>query len=315
MPARPPRPATTGPAATSRPSRATGRPGHALPLDEVGSTAYRTRNHTLAIAHRGGNHLVEAKFGLQDMPYQLYPNQRMDLLDNSQQRVNLRYLGSFAWGSLEARAYHEKVEHFMDFGDDKRYWYGPASGGPTSVDGTACSPVGATCAAGMPMYTESRTTGLTVKADLGLGEGGLARVGGEYQGYRLDDWWPPSGGGMWPDTFWNVRDGTRDRAALFAEWETRASDRWLALAGVRYERVETDTGPVQAYNNAVAPATTLVPAFNGLDRARPTATSTRRSSRDTRRMPGSTSSWGWRARCARPASTSATPGRAAAWKC
>ncbi|MCM2327323.1 MAG: TonB-dependent receptor [Lysobacter sp.] len=247
---------------------ATGRPGHALPLDEVGSTAYRTRNHTLAIAHRGGNHLVEAKFGLQDMPYQLYPNQRMDLLDNSQSRVNLRYLGSFAWGSLEARAYHEKVEHFMDFGDDKRYWYGSASGGASAVDGAPCSPPGAACAAGMPMYTESRTTGLTVKADLGLGEGELARVGGEYQGYRLDDWWPPSGGGMWPNTFWNVRDGVRDRAAIFAEWEARASERWLALAGVRYERVETDTGPVQAYNSAVPPATTLVPAFNSRARAR-----------------------------------------------
>ncbi len=49
------------------------------------------------------------------MPYQLYPNQRMDLLDNEQKRVNLRYLGQFDWGMLEARAYHETVDHFMDF--------------------------------------------------------------------------------------------------------------------------------------------------------------------------------------------------------
>jgi len=26
--------------------------------------------------------LFEAKFGLQNMPYQLYPNQRMDMLNN-----------------------------------------------------------------------------------------------------------------------------------------------------------------------------------------------------------------------------------------
>jgi iron complex outermembrane receptor protein len=247
---------------------ATGRPGHTLPLDEVGSTAYETRNHLLSIAHRGEGYLVEAKFGYQDMPFQLYPNQRMDLLGNTAERVNLRYLGTFGWGTLEARAYHERVEHFMDFGDDKRYWYGPASGGPAAVDGVECSPLGPACAAGMPMYTESRTTGVSAKADVDLGEGRIARLGGEYQGYRLDDWWPPSGGGMWPDTFWNVRDGRRDRAALFAEWEARAGDHWLVLAGLRYERVETDTGPVQAYNNAVAPATTLVPAFNGRDRAR-----------------------------------------------
>ena len=105
----------------------TGRAGHTLPRDEVGSTAYETRNHTLGFAFKGGNHLFEAKFGYQDMPYQLYPNQRMDLLDNEQNRLNLRYLGQFDWGKLEARAYYETVDHFMDFGDDKRYWYGMAS--------------------------------------------------------------------------------------------------------------------------------------------------------------------------------------------
>jgi iron complex outermembrane receptor protein len=251
-----------------RTGSATGRPGHVLPLDEVGSTAYKTRNHLLSIAHRGESHLVEAKLGYQDMPYQLYPNQRMDLLGNTAERANLRWLGTFGWGTLEARAYHERVEHVMDFGPDKRYWYAAASGGPSAANGTACSPPGSSCAAGMPMNTESRTTGLSAKGDVVLGEGSLVRVGGEFQAYRLDDWWPPSGGGMWPDTFWNVRDGSRDRAALFAEWEGRASERWLALAGIRYERVETDTGPVQAYNNAAAPATVLVPAFNSADQAR-----------------------------------------------
>ncbi len=247
---------------------ATGRPGHELPLDEAGSTAYRTRNHLLSIAHRGASHLVEAKFGYQDMPYQLYPNQRMDLLGNTAERANLRWLGTFGWGTLEARAYHEHVEHLMDFGADKRYWYGAATGGASSVNGAECAPAGPNCAAGMPMNTESRTTGFSAKGDVILGEGSLVRVGGEYQGYRLDDWWPPSGGGMWPDTFWNVRDGSRDRAALFVEWEGRVRDRWLALAGVRYERVETDAGPVQGYNNAVAPASVLAPAFNAADRAR-----------------------------------------------
>ena len=70
------------------------------------------------------NHLFQAKLGFQDMPFQLYPNQRMDMLDNTQRSVNLRYAGQFDWGTLEARAYQEKVDHFMDFGADKRYWYG-----------------------------------------------------------------------------------------------------------------------------------------------------------------------------------------------
>ena len=45
---------------------ATGRIGHTLALDEVGSTAYESRTHTLGVALRGGNHLLEAKFGYQD---------------------------------------------------------------------------------------------------------------------------------------------------------------------------------------------------------------------------------------------------------
>ena len=228
----------------------TGRIGHTLPRDEVGSTAYKTENHTLGFALKGGNHLFEAKLGYQDLPYQLYPNQRMDMLDNTQHRLNLRYLGQFDWGSLEARAYHEKVDHFMDFGADKRYWYGAASGGnnPPGGNGTPCSPIGtAACAAGMPMYTEGKTTGASVKADIVLTQQDLLRIGGEYQSYRLDDWWTPSGAMMSPGTFWNINDGQRDRTALFGEWERQLSPQWMTLAGLRFEHVNTDAGNVQGY--------------------------------------------------------------------
>lgn len=227
----------------------TGRPGHTLPLDEVGSTAYDTRNHTLGLAFRGGNHLVEAKFGLQDLPEQLWPNQRMDMLGNDQQRVNLRYLGDLDWGKLEARIYHEDVDHFMDFGADKKYWYTAST---PDYDGSPCGVPSATCAAGMPMYTASTNTGAVVKGDINLTQQDLLRVGAEYQRYRLDDWWPASGGGMWPNTFWNINDGERDRAALFGEWEKQFDPQWMTLAGVRYERVMMDTGDVHGYK-IVAP--------------------------------------------------------------
>ena len=78
---------------------ATGRAGHRLDRDEVGSTGYQTGNHTLGLAFRNANHLFEAKLGYQDMPEQLYPNQRMDLLDNEQKRINLRWLGDYDWGA------------------------------------------------------------------------------------------------------------------------------------------------------------------------------------------------------------------------
>ena len=227
----------------------TGRPGHTLPLDEVGSTAYDTRNHTLGLAFRGGAHLVEAKFGLQDLPYQLWPNQRMDMLDNEQKRVNLRYLGDLDWGRLEARVYHEDVDHFMDFGADKKYWY---TAGAPDYAGAPCGVPSATCAAGMPMYTASTNTGAVIKGDINLTSQDLLRVGTETQRYRLDDWWPASGGGMWPNTFWNVKDGERDRVAVFGEWERQHSPQWMTQAGLRYERVTMDAGDVHGYK-IVAP--------------------------------------------------------------
>lgn len=228
----------------------TGRVGHTLPRDEVGSTAYFTRNHALSLAFKCDEHLFEARLGMQDMPYQLYPNQRMDMLGNDQNSLNLAYTGQRDWGLLQARLYHERVDHFMDFGPDKRYWYGSASGGSTALDGTPCSPIGPSCAAGMPMYTEGKTTGLTVKGDVDLKDGDLLRLGAELQRYAVNDWWPPSGAGMWLGTFWNIRDGERNRSALFAEWEGALAPHWKALLGARIERVTMDAGDVQGYNPA-----------------------------------------------------------------
>ncbi len=222
---------------------ATGRAGHTLARDEVGSTGYETANHTLGMAVRNANHLFEVKFGYQNMPEQLYPNQRMDLLDNEQKRVNFRWLGKYDWGQLEARAYHEEVDHFMDFGRDKRFWYGMASG-----VGVPCGPMGANCAHGMPMITETRTTGASLKADVKLSQNDLLRLGSELQRYRLNDYWPASGGGMWPGEFVNIKDGERDRKALFAEWEAVHGERWTTLLGLRYERVSMDAGSARGYD-------------------------------------------------------------------
>jgi iron complex outermembrane receptor protein len=228
-------------------SGVTGRVGHTLALDEVGSTAYETTNHTLGFAFKRDNHILETKFGYQNMPEQLYPNQRMDLLDNEQKRVNFRYLGEFDWGNLESRVYHEAVTHFMDFGADKRYWYGTDSGGPSAQNGTPCSPISATCAAGMPMNSKGKTTGASLKSDIKLNQQDLLRVGAEMQRYELNDWWTPSGAMMLSNAFLNINNGQRDRAALFAEWEAHLNSQWTTLAGVRYEYVKTNAQDVNGY--------------------------------------------------------------------
>lgn len=244
----------------------TGRLGHTLPADEVGSTAYETSNQSVRLAWRREGHLLDFAYSYQDIPQELYPNQRMDMTGNTASKLNLAYTGRFDWGTLQARAYHQQTEHEMDFGPDKRFWYGPGappagSGGDTALNGTPCSPIsGSTivngqmvgCAGGMPMKADGSTNGVTVSAALEFGERGLLRIGGEYAGFRLDDWWPPSGAGMWPYEFLNVNDGERDRYGAYGEWEFRRAQ-WTHVAGLRYERVATDAGPVHGYNTNTFP--------------------------------------------------------------
>jgi iron complex outermembrane receptor protein len=229
----------------------TGRAGHTLPTDEVGSTAYESSNHTVRLAWRSRAHLLDFSYSYQDIPEQGFANQRMDMTGNTASKFNLVYTSRPEWGTLQARGYYQETEHEMDFGPDKRFWYGAASGG-MGMDGSPCSPISATCAAGMPMKADGNTTGLTVNAAIKLAEQGLVRVGGEYLGFRLDDWWPPSGSGMWPYAFLNINDGERDRYAAYGEWEVRHG-RWSHIAGVRYEHVATDAGPVHGYDSSTFP--------------------------------------------------------------
>lgn len=248
-------------------STSTGQLGNGSPLDEVASTAYETSSHNVGMALKLGEDLLELKFGLQQVPQELFPNQRMDMTDNRQQSINLRYLSQFNWGELDTRVYHEKVEHSMDFGPDKRFWYGMQSNIAGSGDGKPCSPISATCAAGMPMESEGKTSGATVKASIDLSQQDLLRVGGEYQRYRLNDYWSPSGSGMWPNTFENINDGQRDRAALFSEWESQRSADWLTLFGVRYENVQSDAGDVHGYGNMMGKQNAEAAAFNARERS------------------------------------------------
>jgi iron complex outermembrane receptor protein len=214
--------------------------------DEVGSSQYKSTNQSLGFALRHDDHLIDLKLGYQHIPYQGYPNQRMDMTDNTSTQVNLGYAGQFGWGLLDARVYREHTEHEMNFLEDKAYWYlGNAPG--------------------MPMLTDGENTGASVKGEITLSERDRLRVGGEFQQYRLDDTWPASGsGGMAPDTFLNINNGERDRYAAFAEWEAQWAPQWLSQFGLRYEAVNMDSGTVQGYNATYAGDAA---AFNASDRS------------------------------------------------
>ena len=233
---------------------ASGRPGHDLARNEVGSSAYKSRNQALSLAFKNQQDLFQAQISYQDQPYQLFPNQRMDALGNQKNAINLSYLGQRDWGTLGARLYHERVEHYMDFGADKQYRYGAATG--------------------MPMYTKGKNTGASLQANIDLAAQDTLRLGAELQRYRLNDWWPSSPatlavGMMSPDTFLNINNGKRDRAALFIERETRQNAHWQSLLGLRYERVSSSTGSVQGYNSSpMFPYAMNAAAFNASDRKR-----------------------------------------------
>jgi len=216
---------------------------HWIPGDEVASTAYKSENHALGLAWKLDKHQLDLRLGYQHIPYQGFPNQHMDMTDNRSTQVNLGYTGQFAWGRLEARVYNERTRHEMNFLDDKQYWYHASGTVP-----------------GMPMNTEGNNTGALAKAEIDLSPRDLLRLGGEYQRYRLDDWWPASYGvvngvkvgGMQPNTFWNINNGQRDRFDLFGEWEGRWSPRLSSLLGIRGGLVKMDSGTVQGYNSGYA---------------------------------------------------------------
>ena len=213
--------------------------------NEVGSSAYTAKNQDIALAVRNDGHLLQLNVGSQRLPFEGFPNQRMDMTGNDSTQANLRYSGTFAWGSLQARTFGQDTEHFMNMGPD-RFSYGTL---------------------GMPMNTRAKTRGALAQADIAWSDRTTVRVGAEALAYSLYDWWPQAGGVMGPRTFWNMDYGTRDRAGLFAEWEALWDTPWRTQLGLRHETVSTNTGPVQGYNAQALWASDAA-AFNALDRAR-----------------------------------------------
>jgi iron complex outermembrane receptor protein len=211
-----------------------------LSADEVGSTAYKSENHAMAFALKNDNHLFEFKVGVQNIPYQGFANQRMDMTDNNSQQYNLKYTGQYDWGNLQANVYHERTRHSMDFSKDKQYWYNSAMTGPANYN-----------VAGMPMDTRGRNAGASLKADIILSQRDTLKIGTEIQKYRLDDWWDPVANStmMSPNKFQNINNGQRDRYDVFAEWDAKWNKEWSSQLGLRHSTLKMDADDIQGYNS------------------------------------------------------------------
>jgi iron complex outermembrane receptor protein len=213
--------------------------------DEVGSSKYTSENQDVGVALRGDKTLLQLNVGTQHIPFEGFPNQRMDMTGNDSTQINLRYTGQYQWGQLTARAYDQDTVHAMNMGPD-RFSYGTL---------------------GMPMNSKAKTQGAMLQADWVLSERDILKTGVETQTHTLNDWWPQAGGVMGPSTFWNMDLGTRDRMGTYGEWESLWSEQWMSLIGMRFESVTTDAGPVQGYNAQAIWATDAA-TFNAKDRKR-----------------------------------------------
>jgi iron complex outermembrane receptor protein len=226
----------------------------------VKSSAFDNSDHTVTFATQQDNHLLTLEGGITLVPYEGFPNQRMDLTRNFSRFVNGHYQGDFGWGSLDARVFWQDTDHKMDFLADKY------------------------AGMGMPMFTAATDLGYSLKAELPLKTRDTLRLGNELHRFTLNDWWPPTSSGangsMSPNTFVNIKDGERSRIGSFVEWEAKWDPQWTTLLGARNDVVLMDTGAVSPYSwtdvtrNMMTGATTALNyrrdanAFNARSHAR-----------------------------------------------
>ena len=73
----------------------------------------------------------------------------------------------------------------------------------------------------MPMNTHGKDIGYDLHAELPVSQQNTLRLGNEYHGFKLDDWWPavPMSMMMGPNTYENINNGKRDRFACLQKWK------------------------------------------------------------------------------------------------
>lgn len=194
----------------------------------VRSTEYAKTDHALALAYQTGAGLIKLKGGYHFSPYEGFPNQYMDMTSNKSWFLNGSYRGIYDWGDLDLSMAYRDTRHKMNFLEDK-------------LPGD------------MPMNTEVHSFNTSAKVSLPVTERDTLRLGSEFHHQWLNDNWPPVAGSMMmgPNTFININKATRDRIGLYGEWETQWSDQLSTTAGVRFERVEMDTGDVAPYGTSM----------------------------------------------------------------
>lgn len=192
--------------------------------NKVNSTQFDRRYQGVTLGLKGEAQELTVKVGHQDILYQGYANQRMDMTGNNSDSINAKYLHQFSWGKLDAAIFWQQVDHEMGFFSSEK--------------------VGK-----MPMKADGKDYGYSIKLGLPLNQIHLLRVGNDYHRQTLNDYWPPVAGSamMGPKTFKNINGGERNRFGVFAELESKWTPEWETMLGIRDDYIKMDTGNVQAY--------------------------------------------------------------------
>jgi iron complex outermembrane receptor protein len=213
----------------------------------VTSTYVQNTNHVVTLAAQGAGNLFVLQAGFQNTPYEGFPNEQMDLIGNRSEFLNFRYSRNRGWGTIDARMFWQNVRHEMNIGKDKSTF-------PMAMS--------------MPMDTHGRDLGYTVKVAIPLAERHTVQLGSELQRFVLNSLWPAVPGTapyMGPNPFISMNDGARSRLAWFAEANSKWTDHWTTLLGIRNDTVWTNAGPVSGYSDMYSMDAA---AFNALNRAR-----------------------------------------------
>ncbi|WP_363346449.1 TonB-dependent receptor domain-containing protein [Methylocystis echinoides] len=230
--------------------------------EKILSTNFISENHSATLAFQNNGQYLSLRGAVQNIPYQGFPNQRMDMTRNQAYSFEGRYKGLLDWGAVDARIYWNNVNHKMGFLQDKQ----PAN---------------------MPMATIGTDYGYAVKAEIPFqkfSQRDILRIGSEFHGFQLNDWWEPvpanwqpgrfmsmmgmvsympSMNMMGPGAFWNINNGKRNRLGHYAEWDAQWNDRWSSLLGVRNDTVWFNTGTVSPYDWRDPTPMTICPVMMG----------------------------------------------------
>ena len=203
-------------------------------------TRFMTTNHTLKAAASLDSGLWGLEVSGQHLPYQGFPNQRMDMTRNDAILGGLNYDKEFDWGSFDGKVYFHQTYHTMDTLDDRK-------------------------SATMPMKADGSDLGYRLRAHVSVADNHTLHVGNEFFRQTLDDWWP--GENNYPQDFISVNNGERFRMGTFVEWQADWDEAWTTMLGVRNDTVWMNTGQVHGYDNDFV-NTYWSSRFNAADRAK-----------------------------------------------